>query len=66
MSKETERTTTKGLDAEVKAIGVISKLLGDLDDAGRHRVMDWMLNRYGPKPKTAVPRTADVGSHLDG
>lgn len=48
-----------GLDPEIQAMAASSKALDPLDDLARHRVINWLSEKYGA-PVSVQPQQADM------
>lgn len=53
-----ESTPEANLSPEVRAIGVIDKELGGLDEEARRRVLEWAASKYGLACNVSVPSLA--------
>lgn len=47
-SDETEATTNRKMDAELRTMGAILRLLDEMNDQARARVIDYLSKRFNP------------------
>ncbi len=56
------RRTTRGLDPEIQTMARVDRLLSDLDDRTRDRIIQWLVDRYAAddvEPARYVPTNGE-------